>query len=196
MTEVDIDVLLWAPPVAGPPEVQNVWAPLGLALAQAGVNPPRRTTQKLTQDWAPGAEAAVRQMVGVGAVGMVGMAVPVQVVGRGVAPDDLFWLAAAMSEAGLPVGGSPAGVCRYVTRRALALYEGCTVRSMLGWSLAGVETQDRRGWVTAGLGEDGWLYAAAGFTLGETLALQAAGVLDPAQAAMMAGLRGVTLPST
>jgi hypothetical protein len=43
-------------------------------------------------------------------------------------------------------------------------------------------------------GSEPWLYAAAGFTIPEAHDALAAGTLDPAQARLLAALRGVTLP--
>ena len=188
MNAVSAPVHLWVPPALGPQAHRDVWLPLGDALSQAGVAAPRRTTRELTQDWA--ADVALGEMT---RSGLRGFAVTVEVVRRGVAPEDLFWLASKMSEYGLPVSGSPAGVCKYLAR-ACAIYPGHTVRSMLGWSLVKVGPHTRAEWADVGIAEDGWLYAAAGFTAAEALAMRSAGALDPAQAAMMAGLRGARLP--
>ena len=194
MNAVSAPVHLWVPPALGPQAHREVWLPLGDALAEAGVTPPRRTTQELMQDWA--ADVALGEMT---RSGVRGFAVTVEVIRHGVAPEDLFWLASAMSEYGLPVSGSPAGVCKYLAGRAPAIYRGHTVRSTLGWSLVRwdlgkVGPHVRAEWADVGLAEDGWLYAAAGFTVAEALAMKAAGALGPAQAAMMAGLRGARLP--
>lgn len=86
------------------------------------------------------------------------------------------------------------------TLRANALSD-LPMRSAVGWvlaanggTLARLQYLHVADWTRAGLGQDGWLYSAAGFTLAETLAARDRGSLDLDRARMLAGLRGVALP--
>lgn len=82
------------------------------------------------------------------------------------------------------------------------------VRDALGWVLVHTAAcpQDEpdapvatrvdlvQAWASVGLGQEGWVYAAAGLAPAEATAGIATGVLDAGQAQVMAALRGAVLP--
>lgn len=89
-----------------------------------------------------------------------------------------------------------------------AVFAGLSLRAMVGWLLA-IDPADRadrgldedwaalRGvqpWLDAGLGEDGWRYAAAGLSVAEALGAIKAGSMTDQDLAVMAALRGRRTP--
>lgn len=201
----------WAAPLSTPGTIGYSWTLLGQALAAHGITRPR-TTSALAGDWAEqalaeagalasGEELPWRQGVPRPAPSWNG---PISAVLAGIAPADLYAVHRSSRLTHKP--GHPVTIARRL-QEACSLEMSClSTRAAIGWLCAedtigplGRDDPDRYehllDWTHAGLGEIGWLYAAAGFTLNETLKAKRAATLDPVAAAMMAGLRGVRLPA-
>lgn len=84
------------------------------------------------------------------------------------------------------------------------VFAGMSLATMIGWILATPPRQSGNDdfwnfdhvqpWVDAGLGRQGWPYAAAGLTVTEAIACLKDGSLPVEQAAVMAALRGLPVP--
>ena len=197
---------VWAPPPGGDGRHNDDWVALGRALADQGIEQVRTTTVRAGR-WAEQMQAERDAFVVADVPWGAGNPVPLPRVANaicavraGVAVQDMY---AASRSARLEVGGSgqPALTSAAMSSVAGISLSFLSMRALIGWLSAethiigpGYQFGHVHNWAFAGLGEDGWLYAAAGFTLAETLDMKDAGVLDPAAAAMMAGLRGVPLP--
>lgn len=128
---------------------------------------------------------------------------PICAVITGVAPADLYAVSGSSRLTDSP--GHPRTIARRLQGLCSLEVARLSVRAVVGW-LCVEDTMDVpdqhdqvryeyvHDWAAAGLGEGGWLFAGAGFTLTETLAAKRAGTLDPDQARLMAVLRGVNLP--
>ena len=194
---------LWVPPVNGDKH-GNVWAQVGQVLADQNVSCPR-TADAPAGEWKYRHDTLMRALRHGGWSWRPDVPVPdpathaaVLAVRTGVAVQDLYAMSWALRQ-GLPA--RPDSTVLRLTWVIGSDLAGLPLRSVVGWILAGHVIPERQPvfqwvepWVRSGLGHDGWLYAAAGFTLAETRAAMGAGDLDPAQAAMLAALRGVTLP--
>lgn len=118
--------------------------------------------------------------------------------GLGVA--DLFGLGSA---ARLRLGqyGRPNGTALSVQSAASRVLSFLSLGALVGWltvegSFTGGDRFERvHAWAQAGLGEDGWLYAAAGFSPAEAQVGLADGSLDAGRARVLAVLRGAVLPA-
>lgn len=181
----------------------EAWAALDAALDERDCHTVRTTTVR-SRHWARAVGQERDAFLDGTASWDVGLPVPdrsvltaVCAVRAGLARSDLYAVSRS-SRIGSP---HPETAAHRLETTAGVVLSFLSVRAMVGWVCADGAISDPgwqyghvHDWAEAGLGEIGWLYAAAGFTLAETLAAKRSGALDPGQARLMAALRGVTLP--
>ena len=195
----------WEPPTSVSGAARDTWRSLVEALAHFGVRSPQRTTTEEGTAWAKAIDrvlADTARTIAEGAVTPFSTLVPgVAMVRAGVAVADLFAISVALSQkssaATFSVGVlTPQSAAAILHSSAHYYAPGQPLRSLVGWSLlpeapsASVVAQ----WEQVGLGADGWLYAAAGLSMVEALAVKQVGEVGNDGLRMMAGLRGVGLP--
>ena len=205
----------WSPPAGAPPQVQTDWALLGSALAQMGVPVPSVTASTSVALWCVQAHVAINSD-GLDIQGGTDDAFralgPVRrvrdaflAVRLGVAPEDLFQVGQVMGAVhGSAFAARPNAATTNLRIAVQARFSGFTLRAAVGWLLvepsmhpdAEFCVRDHvNEYARAGLGEQGWLYAAAGLSPGEAVAVRAAGSVRATDLRVMAGLRGVPLPT-
>lgn len=140
-------------------------------------------------------------------------------VGSPTLGQDQFWDAMLAVRAGVtladlrsvaaPVPHAPSptqAVTVLLASSGAAVFANLSLATMIGWILASPPDWDEmandrwdylpvRPWVDAGLGNSGWLYAAAGLHPAEALACMRDGSLTAQDAAVLAALRGVPVPT-
>ena len=187
------------------PARQEVWALLGQALVDHEV-PAGGDRRLRAGTWASRMKSEQVALDTGRRVWRVGVAAPdagvteaVAAVRAGLGVADLFVMASA-ARLRVPEGW-PNGTALGAQNVASQVLPFLSLGAMVGWlAVEGSFTagDDPFGqafaWAKAGMAEDGWVYAGAGLTVAEALAVRADGSMGRDELVLLAALRGVPLP--